>query len=135
MTANLNAVLGLTLQVVDNTANTTPINTSNQGITLPATVVSYDRYFQAQTTATTIPLPGASTAVWILYVRNMGNNIVTVNYTPTGGSSQSVQLSPVTNNFGGVLLIFNTVETSQGISAASITATAGVTPCEVLVGW
>jgi hypothetical protein len=133
MTANLNAVLGLTLQVVDNAATTTPINSQNQGITLGATVVAYDRYFQVGTSATVFNLPGAT--VWFLYVRNMGTNVVTLSYTPTGGTSQSVQLCPVTNGYGGVFLVFNTVETSNGITAVSLIATGGTTPCEIAAGF
>jgi hypothetical protein len=133
MPANLNVVLGLTLQVVDNAATTTPVNSANQGITLGATVMFYDRYFQAATTATTIPLPG--TTVWYLYVRNMGTNVVTLSFTPTGGAAQTVDLCPVTNGFGGVFMLFQTVETGKGIVAASLTASGGVTSCEVSAGF
>jgi hypothetical protein len=133
MAANLNVVLNVTLQAVDNTANVTPVNSAASGITLGATVIAYDRYFQVGTTATTFNLPG--TTAWFLYVRNLGTNVVTVTYTPTGGAAQSIDVCPVTNGQGGVFLYFNTVETGKGITAVTLTAASATTPCEVAAGW
>lgn len=133
MPSNLNVVLGLNMQVVDNTATTTPVNSVNPGITLGATDQSYYRYLQVTTGGITLPLTNAT--VWVLYVRNMGTNVVTVAYTPTSGSPQSINLCPVTNGYGGVFLYFNTVETGNGITAVTLTAAGGTTPVEALVAW
>jgi hypothetical protein len=132
--SNITSLLGLTLQLVNVSANSTPLNIGLQGITLPMTAYYYDNFFQAGITATVVPLPG--TTVWAAYVRNLGANNVTVNYTPSGGASTSVVLTPITTGFGGVFLYYQTLETGGGgITAMSITASTAITPCEVFVGY
>jgi hypothetical protein len=97
------------------------------------TVYYYNNFFQAGITATTVPLPGT---VWAAYVRNLGANNVTVNYTPAGGAATSVVLTPITSGFGGVFLYYQTLETGGGgITAMTLTAATAITPCEVFVGY
>lgn len=135
MTANLNTNLGVTLQIVNNSANTTPVNVAVQGIVLGCTVTAYDAYFQVGTSATTYNLPG--TSVYFIYVRNLGTNYVSITYAINSGSNQTVQISPVTGGFGGVFLLFQTAESAGvgNITSVSMTANSGVTPVEIAVGY
>lgn len=127
--ANINVTTGITIQAVDITANVTPFTRQLTGILLPATVWSAADFFQAPNSSpATITLP--ATTVFFVYVRNLGSNNITINYTPTGGGSTSIVLPPVTSNFGGVFLYGCTAETAGGITALSLQAASAATPCE-----
>jgi hypothetical protein len=131
---NITSLLGLTLQLVNVSANSTPLNIGLQGITLPMTAYYYDNFFQVGITPTTVPMPGAT--IWAAYVRNLGTNNVGVTYTPIGGSSAGFVVTPITNGFGGVFLYYQTIESGGGgITGVTLTATTAITPCEVFLGW
>jgi hypothetical protein len=131
---NITCLAGLTIQLVNIAANSTPLNIGLQGITLPMTAYYYDNFFQVGTTGNVVPLPGAT--VWCVYVRNLGNNNITVAYTPVGGGTSSCILTPITTGFGGFFWYYQTLETGGGgITSVTLTAATAVTPCEVLTGW
>ena len=125
---NLSITLQAQLNVTDTTLTPSPqiITRSLNNPTLAATVSFYDPFFQAST-ATVVPLPAA--VVYIAYVKNLdAAATLTVIHTPTGGASQSEVLVP-----GGVFLIFNPSEGAGGITALSLTSSAGPTSAEVMV--
>jgi hypothetical protein len=132
MTANLNNVFGLTIQVVDNALNVTPVDISNQGITLAGTATEYIKYLQVPTTGVTLTLP--ATTIYELYAQNLGSNVVTMYYTPASSTATSIALSPVTSGYGGFFCYAQTTQ-SGGITAVSLTATSSTTPVVVLMGY
>ena len=130
---NLNSILGITLFGVNVAQNQTTVNISLQGITLPTTECDYSQYFQVLTGGSTVTLPSGK--AYVVYVRNLGGNNITVTYTPTGGSAASCVLTPVTGGFGGVFMLYETAESAGGITALSLTAVGSTTPAEVYVAW
>lgn len=130
MTApNMNTILGLSLVSVNVAQNQTTDNISLQGITLPSTVSYYNQFFQVATVSTPVTLPAATT--FVVFVRNLSANNITVTWTPVSGSSQSMVLVPVTAGFGGVFLYFQTAETAGGLTALSLTAAGGTSSVEI----
>ena len=130
---NLNSILGITLFGVNVAQNQTTVNISLQGITLPTTECFYNQFFQVLTGSSTVTLPSGK--AYVVYVRNLGGNNITVTYTPTGGSAASCVLTPVTGGFGGVFMLYETAESAGGITALSLTAVGSTTPAEVYVAW
>lgn len=130
--SNVAINLNYAIQAVDVTAAVTVFNRTVSGFQLTATVWSASDFFQVGTSATTISLP--SSTVYFVYARNLGTNNVTLNYTPTGGSSTSLVLLPVGSNIGGVFLYGLSAETAGGITAMSATASTATTPIEYFVG-
>ena len=122
----LNAVLSITDTSV--TPNPTIVTRNLNNPTLPSAVVfAYDTQFQVGTSATTFNLP--ATTVWIVYVKNLSaSSNITVTFTPTGGSSETLVLVP-----GGVFLYFQPAESAGGITALSLTSSSGTVGAEVLV--
>jgi hypothetical protein len=131
MAANINVTTGITIQAVDITANVTPFTRQLSGILLPVTVWAASDFFQVTVGGVTISLP--ATTIFYTYVRNLGANNITITYTPTGGSSTSFVLPPVTSNFGGIWLYGCTAETAGGITALSAAAATATTPIEYFV--
>jgi hypothetical protein len=129
--SNVNITTGITIQAVDITANVTPFNRLLTGILLPVTVWSASDFFQVATAGSTIALPAST--IYYVYARNLGNNNITLTYTPTGGSSTSIGLSPVTSNFGGIFFYAQTAESNGGITALSAMAATAATPIEYFV--
>ena len=126
--ANVNMVVGVTIQQVDITPNTTPVNYTISGISLPCTTTFSDLWFQAGTTPTVVALPAAT--VWSVYVRNRhASNTLTVTFTPTGGSAQTCVLVP-----GGVFLYHQPSEGAGGITALSLTGSGANTGAELYIG-
>ena len=130
---NINSILGITLVGVNVAQNQTTVNISLQGITLPTTECFYNQFFQVLTTGSAVTLPSGK--AYVVYVRNLGGNNITIAYTPTGGSSASAVLTPVTGGFGGVFMLYETAESAGGITALSLTAVGSTTPAEVYVAW
>jgi hypothetical protein len=132
---NLNSILGLSLVAVNVAQNQTTVNISLQGITLPTTECFYNQFMQVLTTGSTVTLPTGK--AFAIYVRNLGANPITVVYTPTGGSPATAVITPVTGmpGFGGVFMLFETVETSGGITSLTLSAAVATTPAEVYVAW
>jgi hypothetical protein len=108
--------------------NQTTVNVSLQGITFASTQVFYDQYFQVLTTGSTIALPNG--VAYVVYVRNLGANAITVGYTPNGGSASTAAIEPVNAGFGGVFMLFETAA-AGGITALTLTAASATTPAEV----
>jgi hypothetical protein len=69
--------------------------------------------------------------VWSVYVRNLSNTgPITVNFTPTGGVSESLVLvQGATPGNGGIFIYHQPAETSGGIIALSLTAAAILPAC------
>jgi len=130
---NLNSILGISLVAVNVAQNQTTANISLQGITLPSTECFYNQFMQVLTTGSAVTLPSGK--AFAVYVRNQGANNITVTYTPTGGSSASAVLTPVTGGFGGVFMLFETAEAAGGITALTLTAAVATTPAEVFLAW
>jgi hypothetical protein len=126
--ANLSIILSATLTVTDTTISPSPtiVQRSLNNPTLLATVSFYDPFFQC-TGATTVNLPAAT--VWIVYVKNLDAAAnLTVTFTPAGGASETVLLVP-----GGIFLYFQPSEGAGGITALSLTPSAGTISADVYV--
>ena len=134
MAGNLSVVLSGVLQVTDIVLSPSQqiVTRSLNNPTLNVTVYSYTPFFQAATTVTTVTLPAAT--VYVVYVKNLSSaNNLTVNFTPTGGSSQNVLLLSGASESGGIFLYFQTAETGGGITALSLAAANATSPAEVFV--
>jgi len=125
---NLSVILSASFTVTDTTLAPSPqiVTRSLNNPTLSATVCFYDPFFQVNAAPTTVNLPAST--VWVVYVKNLDTtNNITVSFTPAGGSPETCLLLP-----GGVFIYFQTAETSGGITALSLTSSAGVISAEVL---
>jgi hypothetical protein len=125
---NVNIVAAVSLQAVDITAAVTVVNRIVQGIQLAGTGYLYEDFLQVPVAGITISLP--NTTVWSVYVRNLGVNNVTVNFTPAGGASEFIVVLP-----SGFFWYHQIAETAGGITALSLTAAVGTTPVEVFAGY
>ncbi len=126
--ANLSIILSASLTVADTTLSPSPqiVTRSLNNPTLAATVCFYDPFFQVNAAPTVVPLP--ANTVWVVYVKNLDStNNITVTFTPAGGAAETLLLLP-----GGVFTYFQTSETTGGITALSLTSSAGVISAEVL---
>lgn len=126
---NLSVLLNATLSATDTTLSpsATIVIRNLNNPALNATVVFYDPFFQAGAAPTTVNLPAAT--VWVVYVKNLDAAAnLTVTFTPTGGGAETVVLVP-----GGVFLYFQPTEGAGGITALTLTASAGTINTEVLV--
>jgi hypothetical protein len=79
----------------------------------------------ASLTALTLPISPVS----FLYIKNLhAVNTILVTWTPTGGSTASIQtLEP-----GGWIIMGNPA-TGAGVTALSLTASGAATPCEYIL--
>jgi hypothetical protein len=126
---NLSVLLNATLSATDTTLSpsATIVTRNLNNPTLSATVVFYDPFFQAAAGGSVVTLPAAT--VWIVYVKNLDAAAnLTVSFTPTGGGAETCILVP-----GGVFLYFQPTEGAGGITALTLTASAGTISTEVLV--
>ena len=126
--ANLSVVLAATVTVSDTTLSPSPtiVSRSLNNPTLAATVDFANNFFQC-TGATVVTLPAAT--VWVVYVKNLdGAANLTVTYTPLGGVASNMLLVP-----GGVFLYFQPSETAGGITALTLTPSAGTTSADVYI--
>jgi len=126
---NLSVLLSATLSVTDTTLSpsATIVTRNLNNPTLAATVSFYDPFFQAGAAPTTVNLPAAT--VWVVYVKNLDAAAnLTVTFTPTGGAAQTAILVP-----GGIFLYFQPTEGAGGITALSLTSSAGTINTEVFV--
>jgi hypothetical protein len=130
---NLNAILGLQLVTVNVAQNQTTVNVALQGITLPSTESFYNQFYQVLVAGSTLTLPSGKS--FSFYCRNQGTNPITVAFTPTAGTPGTCVLTPVTGGFGGVFMLFETAETSGGLTSVTLTATTATTPAEVFMSW
>src|SRR6266850_637778 len=129
--ANLSIILQAQWVITDTTLAPSPqiIQRSLNNATLNATNSFYDPFFQTINGTKTVNLPGAT--VWCVYVRNLSNTSpITVNFTPTGQPACSIVLiAGATAGNGGVFVYHQPAETSGGITALTITATAILPAC------
>jgi hypothetical protein len=130
---NLNAILGLQLVTVNVAQNQTTVNVALQGITLPCTESFYNQFYQVLTTGSALTLPSGKS--FSFYCRNQGANPITVAFTPTSGTPGTCVITPVTSGFGGVFMLFETAETSGGLTAVTLTAATATTPVELFMAW
>jgi len=81
------------------------------------------------TSPVSLTLPGSP--VQFLYLRNLATGIganLTASWTPNGGSTQTViTLAP------GGMILFSETNTSNGITALSVTAALAATPIEFIL--
>lgn len=114
--------------------NPTIISRSLNTPTLNLANCSYLPYTLVPSGTLTLALP--DTTIWLLYVRNLSNtNNITLNYTPTGGSSTSVVLLlGASTGTGGFFVYMQPAESAGGITAVSLTGTAANTPADVIMG-
>jgi hypothetical protein len=125
---NLSIVTAAQINVTDTTLTPSQQVITRQwnNPTLAATVAFYDAFFQC-TGLTVVPLPAAT--VWYVYVRNLDPAAnLTVTFTPVGGASETLLLVP-----GGIFLYLNPSEGAGGITALSLTPSAGTTSADVVV--
>ncbi len=125
---NLSVVLAASVNVTDTTLTPSQqiITRQLNNPTLAATVTFSDQFFQC-TGATIVPLPAAT--VWIVYVRNLDLAAnLTVTYTPAGGVASNMLLVP-----GGLFLYFQPSEGAGGITALTLTPSAGTISADVIV--
>lgn len=135
MAGNLQVQLQSQLVVTDLGLSPNPsiIARSQNVPVLNVTALYYEPYFQVPNGTATVNLPAAT--VYLVYVRNLSSSTnITLNYTPSGGSTTSVVLvSGTAAGAGSIFLLMGAAETSGGVTSVSLTATA-ITPAEVLVG-
>lgn len=128
---NISVILQAQWVVTDTTLSPSPqiVQRSLNNLTLNATNAFYDPFFQTINGTKVVNLPGAT--VWMVYVRNLSNTApMTVVFTPTGGAAETLVLvQGATAGNGGVFIYHNPAETSGGITALSITATAVLPAC------
>lgn len=128
---NLSIILQAQWVTTDTTLSPSPqiIQRSLNNPTLAATTEFYDPFFQTSNGTKVVTLPAAT--VWSVYVRNLSNTgPITVNYTPSGGISTSIVLvQGATAGNGGIFIYHQPAETSGGITALSLTATAILPAC------
>jgi hypothetical protein len=126
--ANLSVILSANLTVTDTSLSPSPTidSRSFNNPTLVATVTFANNFFQC-TGATVVALPAAT--VWVVYVKNLDAAAnLTVIYTPAGGVASNMLLVP-----GGIFLYFQPTETSGGITALTLTPSAGTISADVYV--
>jgi len=130
MSSFISVIFTMELAVPNSTLNTTPINAVPATNTLAATTVSYNPAFQVLTSTTTIPLP--NNPCLVVYIKNLDtSNILTITYTPVGGTSTSQILQP-----GGMFLSFNPSEAGGGgISSLTAIANSASINAEVFLGY
>jgi hypothetical protein len=125
--ANLSIQLQATISAADTTItpSPTPFTRNFNNPTLQGTVFSENLFFQASNTGSAVALPAPT--VWVVYVKNndAGTNL-TVTWTTVGGGLQTFVLPP-----GSVFTYFCTSETAGGVTALTLTASAGTINCEV----
>jgi hypothetical protein len=125
---NLSVVLAATITVSDTTLSPSPtiVSRSLNNPTLAAIVDFANNFFQV-TGATVVNLPAPT--VWIVYVKNLDVAAnLTVTYTPVGGVASSMLLVP-----GGIFLYFQPTEAAGGITALTLTPSAGTIAADVYV--
>jgi hypothetical protein len=125
---NLSIVTAAQINVTDTTLTPSQQIITRQwnNPTLAATVAFYDAFFQC-TGLTVVPLPAAT--VWYVYVRNLDVAAnLTVTFTPALGASETLLLVP-----GGIFLYLQPSEAAGGITALSLTPSAGTTSADVVV--
>jgi len=129
--ANLSIILQAQWVTTDVTLSPSPqiIQRQLNNPTLAATVEYFDPFFQTINGTKTVPLPAAT--VWSVYVRNLSNTgPITVNFTPSGGVSESLVLvQGATAGNGGIFIYHQPAETIGGITALSLTAAAILPAC------
>src|ERR1700675_476532 len=113
---NINVVLNsASIQVLDLVTNLFRINSSIGTVSLPALAASYDAYLQVPGGAgSVLDLPTAT--IWVMYVKNIDlTNGLTVQSLVSGVLGTVAVLGP-----GGVCLVWNSVETSAGITGVTL---------------
>lgn len=136
--ANLSVILsGATLQVIDTSASTTPVNFSLNNPTLPAAVESFIDYLPiANGAGTVLTLPAAT--IWVFAVRNLGGingtpaGNITIQVQVTGGALPAAANSPVIAP-AGVYAFWNQTEGANGIIAVTLVASVNLTPVAILM--
>ncbi len=118
MTFYVTGSLKLSNNETGSTAFSTVLNAAYAG-----TLSSYAQSLSVSSTGTVISVPNSSTQG--LYIKNLsstsGQNI-SISWTPTGATSETVlTLSP------GSIIIFSESDTSNGITALTLTATGSLT--------
>src|SRR5579859_1448845 len=127
--ANLSVLLSANLTLADTTLSPSPtiVSRSLNNPTLAATVTFYDPFFQAAAGGSAVTLPAAT--VWVVYVKNLDLAAnLTVAFTPAGGASETCLLVP-----GGLFLYFQPSEGAGGITALTLTSSAGTINTEVFL--
>lgn len=127
MASNLNVQVNSVLQVIENSSSTAIVNFNFSPTALGATASFFDAYFQVPTTGATPSLPSA-TVYWFLVVNKDATANITLAFTPTGGSSETVVLTP-----GGFLMYGLNSESAGGITAMTLTSSAGTISALVLL--
>ena len=124
VTASLVGSVQLTDNISGDTSLSKSVNSTYTGLN--------SGFTQSQligTSPTSLTLPGSP--VQFLYLRNLatavGSNL-TVAWTPVSGSTETVLvLAP------GAMILFSETNTSNGITALSVTAAVAATPIEFLL--
>lgn len=137
MAANINVILnGASIQVVNTNDSTTRVNSSAGNPTLSASESTYMDFLPIAVAGTVLTLPVAT--IYVLYIRNLGginsapSGSITVSFTASGGAQVAAANAPVILP-GGVFAIWNSSNSSGGITAVTLTASTANTPVEVLM--
>jgi hypothetical protein len=131
--SNINVNLSYTIQGQDIVANVAVFARALQNFQLVGTAWQAADWAQCPTGGLTVPITAIGGTAFFVYVRNLGSNVITLAYTPTGGSSTSIVLLPAGSNSGGIFMYALTAETSGGITAMTLTATTATTPAEYFI--
>lgn len=133
MSSFLNVVFTMELAVANTSLSTTPINDVPATNTLAATTVYYNPAFQVATSpGNNIPIPpNANSTVVICYIKNLDTaNPMSVTYQFNGGTGTTITLVP-----GGVFLLFNPSESTNGITSILVNAGGAIINAEVFLGY
>lgn len=124
VTASLVGTVNLTDNIAGDTSLSKAINLSYTG--------TYSAFTQSQligTSPVNLTLPGSP--VQFLYVRNLATasgQTLTVQWTPNGLGSQNITtLTP------GAAIIFSETDTTEGVTAVTVTAALAATPIEFIL--
>ena len=96
--------------------------------TLGATSYYQEPFFQALVGGSAVPLPAAT--VFLIAVQNLhATALLHVTHTPTGQAASTCSIGP-----GGLVILFDTLETGGGFTALSLTGVGSTVPAFVMVG-
>lgn len=130
-TPNMNVELQAILTVTDNLLTPPPYtdNYDFQNPTCGATNLLKLPFFQATTGGAAVTLPASP--VFFIFVQNLSSSgaLLHVTHTPTGGSASTCSIGQ-----GGVVILYDPLETGGGFTALTLTGIGGTVPAFVMVG-
>ncbi len=130
-TPNIQAILQGILTATDNTQSPPPYvtNVDFQNPTLNATFDYLERFFQALTTGSAVPIGvgGGALSFCLIVINRSATNNLQITVTPTGGAAAIVgTIGP-----GGVFVVFDPTESGLGWTTLTLTGIGATVPATV----